>query len=227
MYCKNCGNELNENSVACLKCGCDPKKGNNNCPSCGVETNSSQVICVKCGVSLKNQGLSIDAEDLVNDLKNSMSNLQQYGGGLGNSSKIALAASILAIICIFLPWVEASTSANFGGYLGGYSSSYSSGGISGISIGGGVFGLIVALIGGFMVFKKFKYAFIAGIANLFDGLGYILGWFGESVNTSYDSSYFGVSASASVEPQIGLYLFVLASLIFVVFTTLNFKDSKK
>ena len=32
MYCKNCGNELNENAVACLKCGCDPKKGNKNCP---------------------------------------------------------------------------------------------------------------------------------------------------------------------------------------------------
>ncbi len=55
MYCKNCGSELNENAVACIKCGCDPKKGINNCPSCGVELKPEQIICVKCGVSLTNQ----------------------------------------------------------------------------------------------------------------------------------------------------------------------------
>jgi hypothetical protein len=65
MYCKNCGNELNENAVACLKCGCDPKKGNKNCHSCGVETNQEQVICIKCGVSLKNQSLSDDGKTIA------------------------------------------------------------------------------------------------------------------------------------------------------------------
>ena len=54
MHCKNCGNQINPNAVACLSCGCDPKKGNKNCHSCGVETNVEQVICIKCGVALKN-----------------------------------------------------------------------------------------------------------------------------------------------------------------------------
>mgnify|MGYP000860359025 FL=1 len=55
MYCKNCGNQVNENAIACLKCGCDPKRGANNCNSCGVETTSEQIICIKCGVALKTQ----------------------------------------------------------------------------------------------------------------------------------------------------------------------------
>jgi hypothetical protein len=65
MYCKNCGNQINPNSVACLSCGCDPKRGNKNCHSCGVETNAEQVICIKCGVSLKNQSLSSEGGQTV------------------------------------------------------------------------------------------------------------------------------------------------------------------
>lgn len=60
MYCKYCGNQINENAIACLSCGCDPRKGNQYCHSCGVHTNPNQVICVRCGVGLKNQSLSDD-----------------------------------------------------------------------------------------------------------------------------------------------------------------------
>jgi hypothetical protein len=135
---------------------------------------------------------------------------------------IAIVAASLAAIAVFLPWVEATSSASFGGY----SSSYSSGGISGISIGGGIFGLLLALAGGFMAFKNIKWAFIAGAINFINGLGYMLGWFGAGGGGSYSSSYGGGSAKASVDPQIGLYLFVLASLVFVIFTLKNLKATK-
>ena len=118
---------------------------------------------------------------------------------------------------VFLPWLEVSSSVSFGGYSG----SYSSGGISGISIGGGIFGLLVALAGGFMAFKNIKFAFIAGAINFLNGLGYMLGWFGASGGSSYGGGY----ARASVDPQIGLYLFVLASLVFAIFTLKNLKGS--
>jgi len=65
MYCKNCGNQIDPNAIACLSCGCDPKRGNKNCHSCGVETNAEQVICIKCGVSLKNQSLSSEGGQTV------------------------------------------------------------------------------------------------------------------------------------------------------------------
>ena len=64
-YCKNCGNQINPNAIACLSCGCDPKRSNKYCHRCGVETNAEQVICVKCGVSLKNQSLSSEGGQTV------------------------------------------------------------------------------------------------------------------------------------------------------------------
>jgi hypothetical protein len=135
---------------------------------------------------------------------------------------IALIAAGLAAIAVFLPWVEATSSVSFGGYSG----NYSSGGISGISIGGGILGLLVALAGGFMAFKNIKWAFIAGAVNFINGLGYMLGWFGAGGGASYSSSFGGGSARASVDPQVGLYLFVLASLVFVIFTLKNLKAEK-
>jgi hypothetical protein len=60
MNCKNCGNQINPNAIACISCGCDPKRGNKHCHCCGVYTNAEQIICIKCGVSLKNQSLSTD-----------------------------------------------------------------------------------------------------------------------------------------------------------------------
>ena len=60
MNCKNCGNQINPTAVACLSCGCDPRKGNKNCGNCGVETNVEQIICINCGGALKNQSTSSD-----------------------------------------------------------------------------------------------------------------------------------------------------------------------
>lgn len=221
MYCKYCGNQINENAIACLSCGCDPRKGNQYCYSCGIHTNPNQVICVRCGVGLKNQSISFDTGDFISNLKNSMSNWQQSNGSSNSSNKIALAASVIAAISVFLPWIEVSSSASFGGYTG----SYSTGSISGISIGGGIFGLLLALAGGFMAFKNMKFAFIAGAINFLNGLGYMLGWFGASGGGSYSSTYGGGYASANFDPKIGLFLFLLSSLVFAIFTYKNFKAS--
>lgn len=53
MNCRHCGNQVAENAVACMSCGCDPRKGNKFCPNCGSEVNEMQVVCVKCGVALR------------------------------------------------------------------------------------------------------------------------------------------------------------------------------
>ncbi|MGO8765889.1 MAG: NINE protein [Limisphaerales bacterium] len=53
MFCRNCGGELNDNAVACIKCGADPKKGVAYCPNCGKPTNPNAVVCVSCGVGFK------------------------------------------------------------------------------------------------------------------------------------------------------------------------------
>lgn len=76
-----------------------------------------------------------------------------------------------------------------------------------------------------MALKNIKFAFIAGAVNFLNGLGYMLGWFGAGGSGSYRSSFGGGSARASVDPQVGLYLFVLASLVFAIFTLKNLKGT--
>lgn len=54
MYCRNCSNQMDENSIVCVKCGFDPMSEKKFCYNCGVETNEKQIICVKCGVGFQN-----------------------------------------------------------------------------------------------------------------------------------------------------------------------------
>ena len=65
MYCKFCGELMNDNQAVCLKCGVEAGKGKGYCPNCGNAVHEEAVICVKCGVSLKdndNTGLVSAAE---------------------------------------------------------------------------------------------------------------------------------------------------------------------
>ena len=126
-----------------------------------------------------------------------------------NKIKITLGAAGLAAFSVFLPWIEITSSISFGGFNSSIT-------ISGIKNGGGFFGLLVALAGGYMVFKKIKFAFIAGALNFLIGLGYMLGWF--DGGGSYTSSLVGIS----INPKFGLYLFILASIVFMIFTLKNF-----
>ena len=85
MYCKNCGNQINPNAMACLSCGCDPKRGNKHCRSCGAETNSEQVICIKCGVELNTQdseSSSFSSTDGKSSTTNNTGNLNKQRHGL-------------------------------------------------------------------------------------------------------------------------------------------------
>lgn len=58
MYCKQCGEPMNENQAVCLKCGVEAGKGNAFCPNCGQAVIPDAVICVNCGVSLKTNNKS-------------------------------------------------------------------------------------------------------------------------------------------------------------------------
>ena len=125
---------------------------------------------------------------------------------------LALGAIALAILCIFLPWVQVSSAA--GTYDVGESFQPLS--ISGISIGYGIIGLLVALVGGYLAYKEYKWSFIAGIVNVIDGYGYLRGWFGAGTHDS--GNYGDVTSRSTVDYKLGLYLFILASLAFIFFT---------
>ncbi len=54
MFCKQCGEEMNENQAVCIKCGTKVGEGNKYCANCGKEVSSDAAVCLSCGVAIKN-----------------------------------------------------------------------------------------------------------------------------------------------------------------------------
>lgn len=78
MYCKNCGEALNENQAICLKCGVAVGNGNSYCANCGRPVAPNAAVCVSCGVAIQNKKVAA-------------------GGSLGDKDK-----TTMALICFFL-----------------------------------------------------------------------------------------------------------------------------
>ncbi len=94
MYCRNCGNEVNDKAVACPKCGVNPRSEKNFCPTCGTNTTHNQVMCTKCNANLSTQVFSFDA-----------SSLQKIDFSAALKNKTILFAA-LALLGCFLPWFK-------------------------------------------------------------------------------------------------------------------------
>ncbi len=52
MICRNCGNQMDNAAVVCVKCGVAAGQGQNFCPNCGAQTTPGAVVCTQCGVAL-------------------------------------------------------------------------------------------------------------------------------------------------------------------------------
>ena len=74
MFCKNCGEQMNDNQAICVKCGVKTGDGNRFCASCGKEIDPAATVCMNCGVAVK-----------------------KAAGTLGGQDKI-----VMALICFFL-----------------------------------------------------------------------------------------------------------------------------
>ncbi len=53
MYCKNCGEMMNDNQAICVKCGVKVGDGNKYCANCGKEIAENADVCLNCGVANK------------------------------------------------------------------------------------------------------------------------------------------------------------------------------
>lgn len=68
MFCKNCGEQLNENQVVCLKCGVERGKGKGFCENCGTALPENAEVCLSCGtknVRKKNVSKSNSSETVT------------------------------------------------------------------------------------------------------------------------------------------------------------------
>ena len=52
MFCRNCGNQVDDKAVVCLKCGARPTDGTAHCQACGQQTQPGAIVCVHCGAQL-------------------------------------------------------------------------------------------------------------------------------------------------------------------------------
>lgn len=51
MFCKNCGNQMDEIAVVCVKCGTQKGMGVNFCANCGKPINPGATFCTSCGAA--------------------------------------------------------------------------------------------------------------------------------------------------------------------------------
>lgn len=57
-FCIKCGNQLNDDSAFCSKCGTKVEsKATNICSRCGAEMEDGMLFCSKCGTKITNQTL--------------------------------------------------------------------------------------------------------------------------------------------------------------------------
>ncbi len=52
MFCKNCGQQLQEGAAVCMRCGFAVGTGANYCVNCGQNVMPGQAICTQCGFAI-------------------------------------------------------------------------------------------------------------------------------------------------------------------------------
>ena len=65
MYCRHCGEKLEDNAEICFNCGNNPQEGELYCPNCGAQTTMEMVQCLNCGRKLKT--IRVQREPEVSD----------------------------------------------------------------------------------------------------------------------------------------------------------------
>ncbi|MGN1000118.1 MAG: NINE protein [Faecousia sp.] len=51
MYCKNCGNPMDDGAAVCVKCGCAKGTGTSYCHNCGQPLAPGAAFCTSCGAA--------------------------------------------------------------------------------------------------------------------------------------------------------------------------------
>ena len=83
MFCRNCGEAMNDNQAICLKCGVQTGNGNAYCANCGQPVNPNAAVCLSCGVAIQNAAVAANGEYLAGKDKLTMALVCFFLGGLG------------------------------------------------------------------------------------------------------------------------------------------------
>lgn len=61
MFCKNCGNQLDDAVASCPNCGTVRGVGNNFCPNCGARVEPGAAFCATCGMQFAQPAMQPNA----------------------------------------------------------------------------------------------------------------------------------------------------------------------
>ena len=86
MFCKKCGNEIEEGAVFCSKCGTPVEAPKIFCPGCGQEIKDSAQFCPKCGTKVKN-GINLNTGEIVDKIGRASEKGLQAASKLAQNAK--------------------------------------------------------------------------------------------------------------------------------------------
>ena len=102
MFCRNCGEAMNDNQAICLKCGVKTGEGNAYCANCGNPVSPDAAVCLNCGVAIKKAGAE---GDLAGKDKVTMALVCFFLGGIGihnfmmGETKKGVVKIVLSLCC--------------------------------------------------------------------------------------------------------------------------------
>lgn len=65
MFCKNCGEAMNDNQAICIKCGVKVGTGNAFCANCGNALPENADVCMNCGVAVEKESDYLNGQDKI------------------------------------------------------------------------------------------------------------------------------------------------------------------
>ena len=78
MFCRNCGQQINENQAICLSCGVKAGDGAAFCSNCGNQVMPGAEVCMSCGFAVKKATDNLAGKD-----KMTMILICLFLGGIG------------------------------------------------------------------------------------------------------------------------------------------------
>ncbi len=101
IYCKNCGNQMDDIAAICVKCGVKKGDGFNFCQNCGQPTAVGMQFCTSCGAALNNvvPGAEQKSRIAAGILGVILGSIGIHNFYLGNNSRGVLQIVLTAVTC--------------------------------------------------------------------------------------------------------------------------------
>ena len=97
MYCRECGNQIPDNSLRCPDCGTKSGEGISYCQNCGNLTSIKTEFCFHCGAKLKN----IMTQKMKNERLAELQKKAKFNKTIMNIEKfLAVTGIVVAVVCI-------------------------------------------------------------------------------------------------------------------------------